>query len=105
MTEQRMRIGGHDVPVVTAHTVGVGTGSAGFGAADRLFELGQPDVVMVADKVNAGSSRNAGSDKQTYYKLTLSGGDGDSVREMAETLFSGGAMDGDNALAEAALSA
>ena len=60
---------------------------------------------MVADKVNAGSSRNAGSDKQTYYKLTLSGGDGDSVREMAETLYSGGAMDGDNALAEAALSA
>ena len=61
---------------------------------------------MVADKVNAGSSRNAGSDKQTYYSSTLSGGDGDSVREMAEeTLYSGGAMDGDNALAEAALSA
>jgi len=37
--------------------------------------------------------------------MTLSGGDGDSVREMAQTLFSGGAMDGDNALAEAALSA
>ena len=60
---------------------------------------------MVTDKVGAGASRNAGSDKQTYYKLTLSGGDGDSVREMAETLYSGGAMDGDNALAEAALSA
>ncbi|GCE76067.1 FAD-dependent oxidoreductase [Cellulomonas biazotea] len=100
-----VRIGGHDVPVVTARTVVVGTGSAGFSAADRLWELGHDDVVMVADKVNAGASRNAGSDKQTYYKLTLSGGDGDSVREMAETLFSGGAMDGDNALAEAALSA
>jgi len=99
------RIGRHDVPVITANTVVVGTGSAGFCAADRLWELGQTDVVMVADKVNAGSSRNAGSDKQTYYKLTLSGGDGDSVREMAETLFAGGAMDGDNALAEAALSA
>ena len=60
---------------------------------------------MVVDKVNAGTSRNAGSDKQTYYKLTLSGGEGDSVREMAQTLFSGGAMDGDNALVEAALSA
>ncbi|GIG21463.1 FAD-binding protein [Cellulomonas chitinilytica] len=105
MREETMRIGGHDVPVVTVNTVVVGTGSAGFCAADRLWELGQDDVVMVADKVNAGSSRNAGSDKQTYYKLTLSGGDGDSVREMAQTLFSGGAMDGDNALAEAALSA
>jgi succinate dehydrogenase / fumarate reductase, flavoprotein subunit len=102
---QTLLIGGREVPVVTANTVVVGTGSAGFCAADRLWEFGQDDVVMVADKVNAGASRNAGSDKQTYYKLTLSGGDDDSVREMAETLFSGGAMDGDNALAEAALSA
>ena len=102
---ETMRIAGHDVPVVTVNTVVVGTGSAGFCAADRLWEYGQDDVVMVTDKVGAGSSRNAGSDKQTYYKLTLSGGDGDSVLEMAQTLFSGGAMDGDNALAEAALSA
>ncbi|WP_255500353.1 FAD-binding protein, partial [Actinotalea sp. JY-7885] len=102
---ETLRIAGRDVPVVTATTVVVGTGSAGFCAADRLWELGHDDVVMVADKVNAGSSRNAGSDKQTYYKLTLSGGDGDSVREMAQTLYAGGAMDGDNALAEAALSA
>ncbi len=101
----RLSIAGHDVPVVTANTVVVGTGSAGYCAADRLWEFGQTDVVMVADKINAGSSRNAGSDKQTYYKLTLSGGDDDSVHEMAHTLFSGGAMDGDNALAEAALSA
>ena len=102
---ETVRVAGYDVPVVSANTVIVGTGSAGFCAADRLWEFGQEDVVMVADKVNAGSSRNAGSDKQTYYKMTLSGGDGDSVREMAETLFSGGAMDGDNALCEAALSA
>jgi len=102
---ETVRIGGHDVPVVTANTVVVGTGSAGFCAADRLWEFGQDDIVMVADKIGAGASRNAGSDKQTYYKMTLSGGDGDSVREMAQTLHSGGAMDGDNALAEAALSA
>jgi len=100
-----LRIADRQVPVVTANTVVVGTGSAGFCAADRLWEFGQPDIVMVTDKIGAGTSRNAGSDKQTYYKMTLSGGDGDSVREMAETLFSGGAMDGDNALAEAALSA
>jgi succinate dehydrogenase/fumarate reductase flavoprotein subunit len=98
-------IAGKEVPVVTANTVVVGTGSAGFCAADRLWEFGQSDIVMVTDKIGAGTSRNAGSDKQTYYKMTLSGGDGDSVREMARTLFSGGAMDGDNALVEAALSA
>lgn len=102
---ETLTIDGLDVPVVSANTVVVGTGSAGFCAADRLWELGTEDVVMVTDKVGAGASRNAGSDKQTYYKLTLSGPDGDSVHEMAQTLFSGGAMDGDNALAEAALSA
>jgi succinate dehydrogenase / fumarate reductase flavoprotein subunit len=100
-----MTFGEEQVPVVTVSTVVVGTGSAGYCAADRLWELGHDDIVMVADKVRAGASRNAGSDKQTYYKLTLSGSQPDSVREMAETLFSGGAMDGDNALAEAALSA
>src|SRR5665647_1272675 len=97
-------IAGKRVPVVSANTVVVGTGSAGFCAADRLWEFGQSDIVMVTDKIGAGTSRNAGSDKQTYYKLTLSGDDGDSVREMAQTLFVGGAMDGDNALVEAAVS-
>ncbi len=97
-------IDGQQVPVVTANTVVVGTGAAGFCAADRLVMLGQRDVVMVTDKRRAGASRNAGSDKQTYYKLTLAGGEPDSVREMAETLFSGGSMDGDIALAEAAWS-
>lgn len=94
-----------DVPVIAVNTVIVGTGSAGYCAADRLVLSGQRDILMVTDKIRAGSSRNAGSDKQTYYKLTLGGGGTDSVREMAETLFSGGAMDGDVALAEAALSA
>lgn len=102
---EHLLVGGQTVPVVTVNTVVVGTGSAGFCAADRLWEFGQQDIVMVTDKIGAGTSRNAGSDKQTYYKMTLSGDDGDSVREMAQTLFAGGAMDGDNALAEAALSA
>lgn len=102
---ETMAIAGRAVPVLTVNTVVVGTGSAGYCAADRLHDFGQEDVLVIADKIGAGASRNAGSDKQTYYKLTLSGGDDDSVREMADTLFSGGGMDGDNALAEAALSA
>lgn len=104
-TEESVRAAGFEVPVVSVNTVVVGTGSAGYAAAERLAGFGQNDVVVIADKINAGASRNAGSDKQTYYKLTLSGDHGDSVREMAQTLFSGGAMDGDNALAEAAVSA
>ncbi len=102
---ETMTVRGRTVPVVSANTVVVGTGSAGYCAADRLAMLGADDVVVVTDRVRAGASRNAGSDKQTYYKLTLSGAEPDSVRSMAETLFSGGSMDGDIALAEAAWSA
>lgn len=84
----------------------VGTGSAGYCAADRLLMAGVPadDILMIADKIRAGASRNAGSDKQTYYKLSLAGDEPDSVADLAATLFSGGAMDGDNALVEAAYS-
>ena len=104
-TLDTLTVDGVDVPVITANTVVVGTGAAGYCAADRLWMFGQRDVVMVTDKIRAGASRNAGSDKQTYYKLTLSGAEPDSVRSMAETLHSGGSMDGDIALAEAAWSA
>ena len=86
------------------NTAVVGTGAAGYGAANRLWQYGQKDILMVTEKRRAGTSRNTGSDKQTYYKLTLSGGEPDSVREMADTLFSGRCVDGDLALCEAALS-
>ncbi|MBR2617060.1 MAG: FAD-binding protein, partial [Clostridia bacterium] len=59
---------------------------------------------IVTEGVLTGTSRNTGSDKQTYYKLGLSGDSPDSVRKMAENLFAGGSVDGDNALIEAALS-
>ncbi|KFI53766.1 FAD-binding protein [Bifidobacterium biavatii] len=104
MTQHTMTIAGHDVPVVDRQAVVVGTGSAGYCAAERLYDMGVTDIAIVTDRIDAGTSRNAGSDKQTYYKLTLSGGDPDSVRDMAETLFAGGAVDGDVALAEAACS-
>jgi len=94
-----------DLPVYSFNTVVVGTGCAGYNAADTLFSLGREDVAMVTEGVNMGTSRNTGSDKQTYYKLTLSGSEPDSVRSMAETLFSGGSMHGDIALVEAAMSA
>ena len=83
----------------------VGTGAAGYNAASRLWDYGQKDILMITENILAGTSRNTGSDKQTYYKLTLSGGVPDSVREMAETLFNGEGVDGDVALCEAALSA
>lgn len=83
----------------------VGSGAAGLAAALRLSEAGVRDVVLLTEQRLAGTSRNTGSDKQTYYKLTLAGDSPDSVGRMAETLFAGGCMDGDLARVEAALSA
>ncbi|MDO4328716.1 MAG: FAD-binding protein [Lachnospiraceae bacterium] len=82
----------------------IGTGAAGFQAALRLHQNGETDLAILAENVNAGTSRNTGSDKQTYYKLSLASGDLDSVRTMAEDLFAGQCVDGDQALCEAALS-
>ncbi len=87
------------------HTVIVGTGAAGYNGADRLWMSGQKDIAIVTEGIRAGTSRNTGSDKQTYYKLTLAGDEPDSVAMMAETLFGGQCVDGDHALCEAALSA
>ena len=83
----------------------IGTGCAGYNAADWLYDLGVKKVAIITEGKNAGTSRNTGSDKQTYYKLSLAGDSPDSVLDMAKTLFEGGAMDGDVALAEAANSA
>lgn len=83
----------------------IGSGAAGFQAALRLYQNGERDLAIITENIKSGTSRNIGSDKQTYYKLTLSGNDADSVRNMAEDLFAGQCVDGDQALCEAALSA
>ena len=83
----------------------IGTGCAGYNCADWLYDLGYKNIAILTEHKNAGTSRNTGSDKQTYYKLSLAGDEGDSVMSMARTLFDGGAMDGDVALCEAANSA
>lgn len=81
----------------------IGTGAAGYNAACRLKQLNK-NVAIVTEATGCGTSRNTGSDKQTYYKLGLGGDSPDSVFKMAENLFAGGSVDGDNALCEAALS-
>lgn len=93
------------IPCRSFRAVIVGSGAAGYNAARKLYDLGVHDIAIITEGEKMGTSRNTGSDKQTYYKLTLAGGDGDSVSDMAETLFSGGAMHGDIALAQAAGSA
>ncbi len=95
----------YQIPTFSYHTIVVGTGAAGYNAADELYTNGVRDIVILTEGVKMGTSRNTGSDKQTYYKLTLAGGMPDSVRGMAQTLFDCGSMHGDIALCEAAGSA
>lgn len=85
-------------------TLVIGSGCAGYNAADRLYDLGVREIAILTEGRLMGTSRNAGSDKQTYYKLSLCGSDGDSVREMADTLYAGGGVMGEHALCEAAYS-
>lgn len=89
----------------TASVVIVGYGAAALRCAEALADLGRNDVVLVTEHRSWGTSRNTGSDKQTYYKLQLGGEETDSVRQMAGQLFQGGAVDGEHAMVEAALSA
>ena len=105
MKSSSFSIKGYELPIYTFNTVVVGTGAAGYNAADRLTQYGQQDISIVTEGIKKGTSRNTGSDKQTYYKLTLSGNEPDSVADMAKTLFDGQCVDGDLALCEAALSA
>ncbi|MDR1518964.1 MAG: FAD-binding protein [Planctomycetota bacterium] len=99
-----MAIEGVRVRIRRFNTVVVGSGAAGLNAAECLWQGGERRLAVISEGLTLGTSRNTGSDKQTYYKLTACGEEGDSVRRMARAIFDGGAVDGDTALAEAALS-
>ncbi len=99
-----INIGGFELPVCFIKTVVIGSGCAGFNAADWLHDLGERDLALVTEGVGMGASRNTGSDKQTYYKLSLSSEQADSIGEMARTLAGGMGVNGDTALVEAACS-
>lgn len=53
------------VAVIEVNTVVVGTGAAGYNAADCLYDEGQTDLCIITENVQCGTSRNTGSDKQT----------------------------------------
>jgi len=94
-----------EIRTIWVHSLVVGSGAAGLNAAIQLVRSGVTDVVIVTEGLDRGTSINAGSDKQTYYKLSLCGDQTDSPLALAETLFAAGSMHGDLALVEAAQSA
>lgn len=98
-------VSGIGVPCYSLNTLVIGSGASALNAAVQLFRFGQTDIAIATELWGAGTSNNAGSDKQTYYKLSLFGEDMDSPLNMAEDLFSGGCMHGDIAVCEAQNSA
>jgi succinate dehydrogenase/fumarate reductase flavoprotein subunit len=101
MNKTEVKINGITFPVYSVNTLIIGSGAASLNTAVFLFERGIKDVVIATDCWGGGTSNNTGSDKQTYYKLSLSGDLPDSALMMAQDLFNGGCMHGDIALCEA----
>ncbi len=95
-----LELDGRQIPLVFTHTLVLGSGAASLAAAVRLKRAGVDDLCIVTDNMKGGTSRNTGSDKQTYYKLSDSTKEPDSPYKMANALFKGGAVHGDIALVE-----
>lgn len=97
-------VNGEKANIIETDVLVVGSGASGYNAALQLHKNGRKPAVLTEGKL-MGTSRNTGSDKQTYYKLSLSGAIPDSPYDMGKDIFSGGCTDGDSAYAEAAMSA
>ncbi len=105
MEKSQTAIGGARLPVISLNTLVIGSGAAALNAAVCLHEQGIKNIAIATEDWKAGTSRNAGSDKQTYYKLALAGELPDSALRLAVDLFAGGSMHGDIAYVEAQNSA
>lgn len=99
---ENLELCGQKIVLYSLDTLVIGSGCAGLNAADTLSDLGREHIALLTEGMNMGTSRNTGSDKQTYYKLSLCSDAADSVYELADNLFQGGSVNGDTALAEAA---
>ena len=83
----------------------IGSGAAAYSVADRLYKQGVTNIALVSENRLNGTSRNTGSDKQTYYKLSLDGFSQDSPYRMASDIFAAGCCDGEKMYIQAVNSA
>lgn len=104
MVKRQIIFNGNKIPVYSLNTLIIGTGAASLNCADHLYAFGQKDIAIVTERIGGGTSNNTGSDKQTYYKLSVFGKEPDSPYEMARSLYDGGCMHGDLALIESIMS-
>jgi succinate dehydrogenase/fumarate reductase flavoprotein subunit len=101
MEKHFVMIDGLKLPVYSFNTIIIGSGAASLNAALQLHYRGVRNIAIITESWGAGTSNNAGSDKQTYYKLSLDPNTPDSIFDMASDLAAGGSMHGDIALCEA----
>ncbi len=80
----------------------IGSGAAAFSVADWLYKENITDIAVITENKFSGTSRNTGSDKQTYYKLSLDGFSQDSPYKMASDIYSMGCCDGEKMYLQAA---
>ncbi|MEW5899924.1 MAG: FAD-binding protein [Acidobacteriota bacterium] len=105
MTRKEVSVRGVRLPLYSLNTLVIGSGAAALNAALCLHEQGITDIAVATDQWGGGTSNNAGSDKQTYYKISLADELPDSPLRMAVDLYTGGSMHGDIAFVEAQNSA
>jgi succinate dehydrogenase/fumarate reductase flavoprotein subunit len=101
MERDKLSLNGYELDYYAVNTLVIGSGAASLNAAISLHLNSQDDIIIATAGWGGGTSNNAGSDKQTYYKLSLAGDEPDSAVKMAEDLFNGKCMHGDIALCEA----
>ena len=89
------------IPVSHTHVLIIGSGSASLSCAVHLKRMGVDDLLIVTDNRNGGTSRNTGSDKQTYYRLGDSSTTPDSPYDMVQSYTQGGSVHGDISFIEA----
>ncbi|MBD3213160.1 MAG: FAD-binding protein [Candidatus Lokiarchaeota archaeon] len=97
-----IKINSHYLKYSSFNSIIVGSGAAGLNCALHLVDEGVPaeKIAILTEHLGGGTSFNTGSDKQTYYKLSIIGDQDDSPYQMATDFFRGGAMHGDIALIE-----
>jgi succinate dehydrogenase/fumarate reductase flavoprotein subunit len=93
---------GYKMKKLMYQTLVVGSGCAGLNALDSLSNEGVNSIALITEGLDKGTSRNTGSDKQTYYKLSIAGNRADSVQKMADTLGAAGEIDKSICYTEAA---
>lgn len=101
MKKDKLFLGDYELDYYSVNTLIIGSGAASLNAALSLHLSKQEDIIIATAQWGGGTSNNAGSDKQTYYKLSLAGDEPDSMIKMAEDLYNGKCMHGDIALCEA----